>query len=88
MEEHNKEKKNEDIDPQAKQRLDYINRFTYHQPKQEFNQTDRYTGIREMAKRFSLHLAGECPQSRELSLAITKLEEVMFWANASIARNE
>ena len=26
--------------------------------------------------------------SRELSLAITKLEEAMFWANSSIARNE
>lgn len=26
------------------------------------------------------------PPSREQSLAITKLEEVMFWANAAIAR--
>jgi hypothetical protein len=29
-----------------------------------------------------------CPGSRELSLAITKLEEAVFWANAAIARNE
>jgi hypothetical protein len=28
-----------------------------------------------------------CPNSRERSLALTKLEECMFWANASIARN-
>jgi len=27
------------------------------------------------------------PNSREKSLAMTKLEEVMMWANASIARN-
>ena len=28
-----------------------------------------------------------CPKSREKSLAITKIEEAMMWANASIARN-
>lgn len=28
-----------------------------------------------------------CPDTRELSLAMTKLEEAMFWANAAIARN-
>jgi len=29
-----------------------------------------------------------CPDSREKSLAFTKLEEAVMWANASIARNE
>ncbi len=28
-----------------------------------------------------------CPDGREKSLAITKLEEVVFWANAGIARH-
>ncbi len=28
------------------------------------------------------------PESREQSLAVTKLEEAMMWANAAIARNE
>jgi hypothetical protein len=27
------------------------------------------------------------PSTREQSLAVTKLEEAMFWANAAIARN-
>ncbi len=28
-----------------------------------------------------------CPEGRELALAITKLEEVSFWAQASISRS-
>ena len=28
-----------------------------------------------------------CPDSREKSLALTKLQEFMFWANACIAKN-
>jgi hypothetical protein len=61
-------------------------RFTYHAPKS--NQPERYVVIRDMAKSFAIQLTASCPASRELSLAFTKLEEVVFWANASIARNE
>lgn len=60
--------------------------FTYHAPKGD--QADRYSEIREMAKTISVILDKLCPQSRELSLAMTKLEEAVFWANAAIARNE
>lgn len=40
--------------------------------------------IKELAYLFNK----DCPVSRERSLAMTKLEEACFWANASIARNE
>jgi hypothetical protein len=33
-------------------------------------------------------LVERCPEGRELSLALSNLEEVMFWANAAIARNQ
>jgi hypothetical protein len=65
---------------------DLAKRFTYHKPKDD--QPQRYEQIRDLARAFAASLATKCPQSRELSLALTKLEECMMWANASIARNE
>ena len=62
------------------------NNFVYHAPKSD--QPQRYTDIRNKAKEFALMIDELCPDSREKSLAITKLEECMMWANASIARNE
>lgn len=60
--------------------------FTYHPPKE--GQAARYVALRDKAKEFALLIDAECPNSREKSLALTKLEESIMWANASIARNE
>lgn len=60
--------------------------FSYHSPKND--QAKRYTDIRAEAKALALMICNNCPKSRELSLALTKLEESVMWANASIARNE
>lgn len=60
--------------------------FTYHAPKK--GQPERYETIREIAKGFAMFIDENCPDSREKSLALTKLEESVMWANASIARNE
>lgn len=35
-----------------------------------------------------MYIAEFTPTSREQELALTKLEEAIMWANASIARNE
>lgn len=51
-------------------------------------QPERYQKIRGQAKVLALLMIGSCPESRELSLALTNLEQACFWANASIARNE
>lgn len=61
------------------------NNFTYHPPKE--GQAELYTSLREDAKKLAIRFVEECPESRELSLAITNLEQAMFWANAAIARN-
>ena len=62
------------------------NNFVYHKPFGD--QLDRYVSIRDKAKELALHINNTCPDSREKSLAMTKLEEAVMWANAAIARNE
>lgn len=60
--------------------------FVYHSPKGD--QPGRYSLLRCMANDLAEHFNKNCPPSRELSLAMTNLEQAVFWANASIARNE
>lgn len=62
------------------------NIYTYHKPKAD--QPKRYGEIRETAYKFAATIVGLCPDSRERSIALRKLEEVVMWANAAIARNE
>lgn len=62
------------------------NSFTYHTPKD--NQPERYVELRNLALQLALTINDKCPESREKSLAITKLEEAIMWANKSIACNE
>ena len=62
------------------------NNFKYHSPKE--GQPEKYTAIREKAKELAYLIDELCPNSREKSLSITKIEESSMWANASIARNE
>lgn len=62
------------------------NNFQYHAPKP--GQNDKYVFLRDAAKRLAYEILLNTPPSREQSLAITKLEETIFWANAAIARNE
>lgn len=61
-------------------------RFTYHAPKHD--QPVRYDVLRSELKNLARLIIRNTPESREQSVALTKLEEVGFWANASIARNE
>lgn len=61
------------------------NNFSYHAPKE--GQPEKYIAIRDKAKECAYLIDELCPASREKSLAMTKLEEVVFWANAAIARN-
>jgi hypothetical protein len=65
---------------------DIEKRFTYHTPFGD--QAERYQEIRDLAKKLAYLIAEKTPDSREQSLALTNLEQAVFWANAAIARNE
>lgn len=71
---------------------DLERRFTYHPVKtgntMDTDQPTRYSHLRRMGRELARNIVGNTPASREQSLALTKLEEAIFWANAAIARNE
>lgn len=62
-------------------------RFVYHPPTGE-GQIQRYRAIREMAKDLAHTIDALVEDSREKSVALTKLDEVVFWANAGVAREK
>ena len=61
-------------------------RFVYHAPKND--QADRYERLRLRGREMAELMCHFCPASRELSTALTKVEEAVMWANAAIARRE
>jgi len=70
----------------ASEEQDLDRRFTYHPPKED--QPARYEQLRARARGLARDIMTFCPDSRERSLALTHLDEVVMFANAAIARNE
>lgn len=67
-------------------KLEILKRFSYHAPTP--GQPEKYILIRDTTRALAYLMVDCCPESRELSLAVTHLEQAVMWANASIARNE
>lgn len=63
---------------------DLENRFAYHPP--DHAKRDKHAAFRDHCKEVASWIDVHIPEGREQSLAMTKLEEVMFWGNAGIAR--
>jgi len=61
-----------------------VNCFTYHAPKGD--QPSKYERIRAAGLQMANLVNALCPDSRELSLSLTKIDEAVMWANAAIAR--
>lgn len=64
---------------------DLDKRFDHHPPPRREVQDD-HEAARAIIKSAALDATEIAPAGRELSLAITKLEEALFWLNAAIAR--
>jgi hypothetical protein len=60
------------------------NNFTYHPPSN--TAAESYKNLRDQAKLLAYRFKDLVPDGRERLLAMTKLEEAIFWANAGIAR--
>jgi len=67
------------IDPE-----ELANRFTHHPPQE--GQPEVYELIRKIAFAYAVNINELVPDGREKTLALTKLEQVVFWSNAGIAR--
>jgi hypothetical protein len=64
---------------------DIEHRFAFHAATTD-EKRDAHTSVRQQCRQLADALNEALPEGREKALAITKLEEVMFWANAAVAR--
>lgn len=58
--------------------------FNYHKPDEDKAWLHQW--VRNNCETVAIAFDAELPDNREKAIAIEKLEEAMFWANASIAR--
>lgn len=64
---------------------DLKHRFEFHPATDEEKRND-HTSVRMSCLAAAERIDVLCPDGREKAVAITKLEEAMFWANAALAR--
>ena len=64
-------------------RLDFDRIYKYHPAK---GRQEDFVAIRSKARELAELIDTVAPPTRERSLAFTKIEEAVMWANAAIAR--
>jgi hypothetical protein len=64
---------------------DIEHRFAFHAASTQ-EKRDEHTSVRQQCRQLADSLNEALPEGREKAVVMTKLEEVMFWANAAIAR--
>lgn len=61
--------------------------FAFHAATAQ-EKRDEHTSVRQQCRQLADSLNEALPEGREKLIVIMKLEEVMFWANAAIARED
>jgi len=64
---------------------DIANRFAFHAATTEEKRAE-HGSVRDGCRRLAEFLNDALPEGREKAVTMTKLEEVMFWGNAALAR--
>ncbi|MEV0267708.1 hypothetical protein AB0H43_02945 [Hamadaea sp. NPDC050747] len=64
---------------------DIESRFDFHPANTDAKRT-AHESVRSACRALAEYLNFALPEGREKALAITKLEEAMFWGNAALAR--
>lgn len=64
---------------------DIEHRFAFH-PATDEEKRNAHTSVRQHCEELAHFLNRKLPDGREKSTAMTKLEEVMMWGNAALAR--
>jgi hypothetical protein len=59
-----------------------------HQPPQHDRTVAKHEDIRAAVSMLGKVILTLVPEGREQDLALTRLEEMLFWCNAGIARNQ
>lgn len=72
------------ISPEMRARLE--SDYASHTPKSD--QPERYASLCDTAHQFARYICMATPPGRDQRLALTHLENAVFYANAAIARNE
>jgi hypothetical protein len=65
---------------------DLEKRFNFH-PANTDEKKEIHEAVRGVCKDVAYFIKRNVPPGREQALALTHLEDAMFWANAGIARN-
>ncbi len=63
-----------------------MKKYAYHKPSAE--SLKLIQNIREVFSNVETHLITDCPQSRELSIALTNLETAAMWAIKAVVVND
>jgi len=70
-----------------KEREDLRTRFKHHPPATDAA-ANAFGLVRGECESLAAQIVALCPDGREKALALTRIEEAMFWTNAAIARNQ